>query len=113
MECPPCFRGNIQEPFSHEKSKKSYNDYYNHKGFFFLVMLALAEAEYRFFLVNVGSSESSSDAQIFSRSDLREKIEDVSLGLPSPEPLGEGGHDLHYFLLGDEVFALMPWMVKP
>ena len=29
------------------------------------------------------------------------------------EPLGEGGPDLHHFLLGDDTFALMPWLVKP
>ena len=48
---------------------------------------------------------SLSDAQIFNRSNLREKIEDGSLGLPVPEPLGEGGPDLHYFLLGDDAFS--------
>ena len=50
---------------------------------------------------------------VFNRTDLREKIEDGSLGVPPPEPLEEGGPDLHYFLLGDNVFALMEWMVKP
>ena len=44
---------------------------------------------------------------------MREKIEHGSLGLPEPEPLTEGGPDLHYFLLGDDAFTLMPWMVKP
>ena len=35
------------------------------------------------------------------------------MGLPVPKPLGEGGPDLHYFLLGDDAFALTPRMVKP
>ena len=43
---------------------------------------------------------------------LRKKIKDGSLGLPPPEPLVELGPDLHYFFLGDDAFALMPWMVK-
>ena len=47
----------------------------------------------------------------FNRSVLREKIKDGSLGLLPPEPLGEEGLDLHYFLLGDD--TVMPWMVKP
>ena len=46
-------------------------------------------------------------------SDLSEKIEDGTLGLPPMEPLGMGGPNLHYFLLGDDAFALIPWMVKP
>ena len=35
------------------------------------------------------------------------------MGLLSSEPLGEGEPDLHNFLLGDDAFALMPWLVKP
>ena len=68
------------------------------------VLLALVDAEYRFFLVDVGSSRYSSDAQILNHSNSRKKIEDGTPG---------GAPDLHYFLLGDDVFALMPWLAKP
>ena len=63
----------------------------------------------------MGSSGSSSDAQIFNRSKLRRKIENSTLGLPPLplEPLRPGGPNLHYFLLGEYAFALMPWLVKP
>ena len=44
---------------------------------------------------------------------MRRKIENGTLGLPLLELLGPGGPNLHYFLLGDNAFALMPWMVKP
>ena len=37
------------------------------------------------------ASGSSSDAQIFNRSKLRRKIENRTLGIPPPEPLGPGG----------------------
>ena len=96
-----------------KKPKKSGSNYYNYKGFFSLVLLALVFAEYRFLWIDCGSGHSCSDAKIFNRSDLREKIKDGSLGLPLPEPLGEGDPDLHYLLLGDDAFALMQWMVKP
>ena len=65
-----------------------------------------------FWWIDCGSSGSCSDAQIFNRGDLRARIKDGSLGLPPPEPLGEGWQDLH-FLLVDDAFALLPWMVKP
>ena len=96
-----------------KKPKKTGSDCYNYKGFFSLVLLALVDTEYRFLWIDCRSNGSCSDAQIFNRNLLREKIEDSSLGLPPHEPLGEGGPDLHYFLLGDNAFALMPWLVKP
>ena len=93
------------------KPRKSGSEHYNHKGFFALVLLALVDVGYRFLWVNVGSSGSSSDALIFNRSDLREKIEDGTLGLQAPEPLGDDQIST-IFLLGDDAFVLMPWMVK-
>ena len=91
-----------------KKPKKSGTEYFNYEGYFSLVMLALVNAEYKFLWVNMGASGSSSDSQIFSHSKLRRKIENDTLGLPSPEPLEPGGPNLHYFLLGVDAFALMP-----
>ena len=91
-----------------------YSQYcYNYKDLFYLVLLALVDKEYRFFWVNVGSSGSSSDAQIFTRSDLKEKIKDGTFGSAAPEPPEEGSANLHYFLLSDDTFALMQLLVKP
>ena len=55
----------------------------------------------------MGVSGSSSNAQIFNHSKLKRRIENRTLGLPPPEPIGTGGPDLHYFLLGDDAFSLM------
>ena len=96
-----------------KKSKKTGSDYYNYKGLFSLVLLALVDAEYRFLWIDCWSSDSCSDAQIFNRSLLREKMKDSSLGLPPPEPLGEGGPDLHCFLVGDAPFPLCPGLSNP
>ena len=85
-----------------KKSKKSGSKYFNYKGYFSLVLLALVDVEYKFLWVNVGASGSSSDAAIFKCSKLRRKIENDTLGLLPPEPLGPGGPNLHHFLLGDD-----------
>ena len=101
MECPPCSR-----------CARLGSEYFHYKGYFSLVVLALFDADYKFLWVNVGASGSSSDAQIFNHSKLK-TIENETLGLPPPEPLGPGGPDLHCFLLEDDAFALKPWLVKP
>ena len=87
-----------------KKPKKTGSEYFNYRGYFSLVLLALVDAEYKFLWVNMGAYGSSSDAQMFNHSKLRRKIEDGTLGLSPPEPLELGGPNLHYFKLGAFVF---------
>ena len=96
-----------------KKPKKFGSEYFNYNGHFSLVLLALVDADYKFPWFNTGASGSSCDAQIFNGSKLKRRIENGTLGLPPSEPLGPGGPDLHYFMLGDDAFALMPWLFKP
>ena len=96
-----------------KKPKKSGSEYIKYKGYFSVVLLALVNADYKFLWVNVGASGSSSDAQIFNRSKLKRRIENGTLGLPPPDPLGPGGQIYTTSCLGDDAFALMPWLVKP
>ena len=113
MECPHAVGALDGKHIAIKKPKKSGSEYFNYKGYFSLVLLALFDADYKFLWVNVGASGSSSDDQIFNRSKLKTNIENGRLGLPPLEPLGPGGPNLHYFLLGDDAFALMSWLVKP
>ena len=99
--------------FAIKKPKKSGSEYFNYKGYFSLILLALVDADYRFLWFNVGASGSSSDAQIFNCSKPKKRIVNERLGLPPPEPLAPGGLDRHYFLLGEDAFPLMPLLVKP
>ena len=71
-------------------------------------MLALVDADYRFLWVVVGFS---SDAETLKNNKLEEKIEDGTLGLLVPRLLEERGPNLHFILLGDNTFILMPWFV--
>ncbi|MCP4449959.1 MAG: transposase family protein, partial [Planctomycetes bacterium] len=56
-----------------------------------------------------------SDAQIFNNSELKERLEDATLGLPPPEALPgqEGEEPVAYHILGDDAFALKPYLMKP
>ena len=56
--------------------------YYNYKGFFSVVLFALVDANYTFILADIGGTGFASDAQIYNESELKEKLEKVTLGLP-------------------------------
>ena len=49
-----------------KKPKKSDSEYFNYKGYFSVVLLALVDADYKFLCINMGASGSSSDTQIFN-----------------------------------------------
>ena len=90
-----------------KKPTKARSEFYNCKDFFFLILLALVDAEYRFLWVDVESSGSSSDVQICNCCKLK-KDREWHLGASTTGPLVEGGPPLKYFLLGDDTFALKP-----
>lgn len=95
------------------KPSKSGSLYYNYKGFFSIVMLAVVDADYKFLWCDVGAPGSSSDAGVFNRSPLEPALRDGTIGFPLPEPLPNDDRDMPYFLLGDDAFPLRPYMMKP
>ena len=87
--------------------------YYNYKGFHSIIMLALVDADYKFIWVDVGSNGCAGDAQIFNGSELKEVIEDGTIGFPDAEPLPGDDKDMPYFIAADDAFALRLWLMKP
>ena len=76
--------------------------YQNYKGFHSIVLMALVEGDYQFLWVDVGAVGSSSDGQIFKHSELRQKLEDGTIGFPEAAPLIPYGPLVNYFILGDD-----------
>ena len=87
--------------------------FHNSKGFHSIVLLALVDGDSKFLWVDMGAARSTSDAQIFKHTNLRDKIEDGSIGFPDSESLGIGGPKVNFFLLGGDTFLLMFWLMRP
>ena len=96
-----------------KKPKKSGTEYFKYKGSFSLVILPLVDADYRFLWANVRATGSSSDAQIFNRSKLKKRIYQWKVRTATTRATCTWEPSLHYCLLGDDTFALMPWLFKP
>ena len=97
MECTPYYRCHRWGAYRHEETQENRQRLLQLQGF--LVSGSPGPGgcrlQIRFLWIDCGSSDSSSDAQIFNRSLLREEIKDSNFGLPPPEPLGEGGPELY------------------
>ena len=92
---------------------KSGSMYYNYKGFYSIVLMALVDADYKFIWADVGGMGSASDAQIYNDCELKECAEAGTIGFPDPEPLPNDTQDVPYFFIGDDAFALRTTMMKP
>ena len=74
--------------------------YYNYKGFFSLVFLAVCEVKYTFILIDIGSYGSNNDCGILFKSLIGKKFDDNKMNLPFAEDLpGFSGNPLNYFLV--------------
>ena len=96
-----------------KKPPKSGSLYYNYKGFFSVVLMALVDADYKFIWIDTGGQGRQSDGQIFGASKLKECIDDHTINFPDEEPLPNDDKDTPYFILGDDAFALRTFLMKP
>lgn len=85
--------------------------YYNYKGFHSLVMMAMCDSKYRFIYVDIGHYGRDNDASIFGNSPLFDNFNCNKL--PIPQPKDVHGKNTPYFLVGDDIFPLKPWLMKP
>ena len=85
--------------------------YYNYKHFHSLVLMAMCDAQYRFIYVDIGHYGKDNDAGIFSQSTLYSMLDNDELPLPEPSLLH--GKPVPHFIVGDEIFPLKTWLMKP
>ena len=93
----------------------SHSLFYNYKGFFSIVLMALVDADYCFIYIDVGNYGSNGDSGIFKNSALREAFTGNLLNIPRPKRLPvylEGGA-LPHCIVADEAFPLRMDLMRP
>ena len=91
----------------------SGSTYFNYKGFYSILLFALVDADYKFLWADLSGKGAASDAQVYNDSELKQCIDDGTIGFPDPEPLPNDTEDVSYFLVGDDAFALRASLMKP
>jgi len=79
-----------------------------------MVLMAVADPNYRSVYVDIGRCGKDCDSTIFKRSTLWTSIQTNKLELPIERPLsGTEGPNVAYFFVGDEGFALNRNILRP
>ncbi|KAK9732130.1 DDE superfamily endonuclease [Popillia japonica] len=93
---------------------KSGSMYYNYKQYFSVVLMAIADSEYRFVYVDIGSYGKDCDSSVFQRSRLWRSIENENIELPTEKCLpGAMGPQLPHVFIADEAFGLHRNLLRP
>lgn len=86
---------------------------FNYKHTFSIVLMALADANYKFIFIDVGCKGRISDGGVFNRSSLNHALQNNSLGIPPPRPLPGTNIETPFVILADDAFALKTYIMKP
>lgn len=95
------------------KPHDSGSMFFNYKGYFSIVLMAVVDSEYRFTFVDIGAYGKDADPTIFGNTSFWKDVESGKLELPPPKPLPETNDSVPYVFVGDEAFSLHTNMMRP
>ncbi|XP_066930476.1 uncharacterized protein [Clytia hemisphaerica] len=90
---------------------EAMKEYYNFKGFYSTVLMALVDAKYRFIWASIGAPGNTHDSLYFKSSDL---YHDICQGEIIPATIQKLDQvEVPPMILGDSAFELKTWLTKP
>ena len=96
-----------------KQPRNSGSYFFNYKGNFSIVLLALVDANYRFIYVNVGCNGRISDGGVFRASSLSDALNKDMLRIPAPKSPSDYNTALPYVIVADDAFPLQGNLMKP
>lgn len=79
--------------------------FYNYKGTHSIILMVIADANYKLIYVDVGRNGRFSDGGVFNRCSFVRHLETGRLGFPTPTPLPGRIMPIPYILVADDAFA--------
>jgi len=91
----------------------SGTEYYNYKGGFSIVRMAMVDSDYRFIYPDVGTNGKISDGGVFGKSTLKRKLEMQELSIPPLKRLPYSQKQTPFVVVADDAFGLKPYLMRP
>ena len=96
-----------------KKPHQPGSEFNNYKAFCSIVLLGLVDEDYKFPWASVGGNGMVFDAGIISECSLRAALLENTIRFHPAKPLPQDYRNIPYFISGDDVFPLRPWLMKP
>lgn len=99
-----------------KKFRKTGSQNFNYKGYFSVVLMALADADGMYISIDVGDYGRNSDGAVFKTSNLGQLLNQNKLNLPPPQPLSHDGqvnNKFPFYFCADEAFPLRKNIMRP
>ena len=90
----------------------NHTDYYNHKGWYSMILQGVVDANHCFTDIYVGWPSSVHDARVFSHSPIYKQITEQEL-LPGNRTILMNSIEVHLYLIGDSAYPIQTWLMKP
>ncbi|KAM5191522.1 uncharacterized protein ACMZJ9_022968, partial [Mantella aurantiaca] len=88
--------------------------YFNYKKYFSVVLMAVADANYHFISIYVGSFGSAADSTVFQHSVFHQRLTQGQLDIPEPRPLpGTTEPLMPMVFVADEAFGISNNLMRP
>lgn len=87
--------------------------FYNYKGSHSIILMGIADADYKLLYIDVGRNGRCSDGGVFNSCSFGRAIDSGRLQLPPLKPLPGRKTPTPYVLVGDDAFALRQNLMKP
>ncbi|XP_069606045.1 uncharacterized protein [Ranitomeya imitator] len=95
------------------KPPRSGSRFFNYKKYFSVVLMAVADAHYKFVAIDVGAYGSSGDSRVLQSSQIGLQILQDGGTLPAPRPLPGSTHPVPFVMVSDEAFPLKTNLLRP
>ena len=90
----------------------NHTDYYNHKGWYSMILQGVVDANYCFTDIYVGWPGSVHDARVFAHSPIYKQITEQEL-LPGNRTMLMNSIEVPLYLIGDSAYPIQTWLMKP